>query len=843
MSDTDVLVVGAGPVGLTAACELARRGVACRIIDTLEDPPQYAKAVGVQPRTLEIWEDMGFAEEALAASTPMRGQVVYVNGEEASRMETELPPEIPFPMVSLPQYETERLLREQLDGYGVEIERGVSLTALTQDEDGVTATLATPSGEQTVRAGYLVGGDGAHSVTRHELGLGFEGDAFAEQYMLGDVVVDWSLPPGFAIRVLRRGAEEGPDLGFVAIPLPGDGRYRISMNAAEDLLAKPDEGDEVRHGLDSSRPAPTLEHIQAVLDELSPEPTKASNLRWSSVFGISHRLVDRYSVGRVFVAGDAAHVHPPTGAQGMNTGIQDSYNLAWKLALAVQGKGAADLLESYHAERHPIGEEIVGRTTADTKAQFLGPDKDDKTTALLRDAQLLLGYPDSPIVGEDVDGEALAAGPRPGQRAPDARGLEGDGGSRLFELLRGVDPVLVLYAEAGTDMEALAAAAAEASAKAQDSLTVLALLAPDAGDPPAGLAGVRDGDGEFKAAYDATGGCAYLIRPDGYVGYRTRLGVGPAACGAPGLDLRLGGLVRFGIVILPEHRWEQGRHLWRRAEEYGFDHAWTYDHLGWRDLVDGPWFGAIPTLTAAATVTSKIGLGTLVASANFRHPAAFAREVTTLDDVSGGRLLLGLGAGGKGFDAEVLGQDDLTGKTRTDRYIEFVTLLDRILTNERTDFEGDYFTAVDARSKPGSLQSPRVPFVVSGNFPRSIALAARLGDGWITTGPQADDLDSWWAGVAENAARLDEALAAEGRPPEAVARYLLLDAAPVFSLSSVDAFADFAGRSEELGFTDAVTHWPRPKAGTRARKRSSKRSPTASWRPSATSARTVPRES
>jgi alkanesulfonate monooxygenase SsuD/methylene tetrahydromethanopterin reductase-like flavin-dependent oxidoreductase (luciferase family) len=208
-------------------------------------------------------------------------------------------------------------------------------------------------------------------------------------------------------------------------------------------------------------------------------------------------------------------------------------------------------------------------------------------------------------------------------------------------------------------------------------------------------------------------------------------------------------------------------------------------------------------------VTSRIRLGTHVASANFRHPAAFARQITALDDISGGRFLLGVGAGGKGFDAAVLGPAELTGRQRVARYVEFVSLLDRILTNERTTCEGQYFSTVDARSAPGALQSPRVPYLVAGNAPRSIALAARYGDGWITTGAQTEDLESWWAAVADNCSRFDESLHAEGRSAGGLARYLSLDAAPGYSLSSIDVFTDFVGRSEEMGFTDVVAHWPR----------------------------------
>ena len=268
--------------------------------------------------------------------------------------------------------------------------------------------------------------------------------------------------------------------------------------------------------------------------------------------------------------------------------------------------------------------------------------------------------------------------------------------------------------------------------------------------------------------------------------------------------------MRFGIVILQELRWAQARHRWVRAEELGFDHAWTYDHLGWRDLVDGPWFDAVPTLTAAATVTSRIRLGTLVASANFRHPVAFARSVTALDDISDGRLLLGLGAGGLGFDATVLGGEPLPPKERVARFREFVELLDAVLVRDSTTWKGEYFEAVDARSTPGSVQLPRVPFVVAANAPRSIALAAEFGQGWITTGAPTEDLEEWWTAVAERADRFGEALAAIGRQADSVARYLLLDAAPVFSLSSIAFFTEAVERAAALGFTDVITHWPRP---------------------------------
>jgi alkanesulfonate monooxygenase SsuD/methylene tetrahydromethanopterin reductase-like flavin-dependent oxidoreductase (luciferase family) len=269
--------------------------------------------------------------------------------------------------------------------------------------------------------------------------------------------------------------------------------------------------------------------------------------------------------------------------------------------------------------------------------------------------------------------------------------------------------------------------------------------------------------------------------------------------------------MRAGIVILADRRWSEGADRWRRAEEYGFDHAWTYDHIGWRDLVDGPWFDAVPTLTAAALSTSRIGLGPLVASPNFRHPVPFAREVTALDDISGGRVLLGLGAGGTGYDADVLGWPGLSARARADRFVEFVELLDAVLAGDRVTWSGQHYRSVDARSTPGCVQRPRVPFVVAANGPRTIALAARFGQGWVTTGGarREDGIEAWWRAVEANSARFTDALAAAGRDPSSVDRYLSLDAAPVFSLSSVAAFADAATRAAALGFTDVITHWPR----------------------------------
>jgi alkanesulfonate monooxygenase SsuD/methylene tetrahydromethanopterin reductase-like flavin-dependent oxidoreductase (luciferase family) len=268
--------------------------------------------------------------------------------------------------------------------------------------------------------------------------------------------------------------------------------------------------------------------------------------------------------------------------------------------------------------------------------------------------------------------------------------------------------------------------------------------------------------------------------------------------------------MRVGVVILPEYRWLLAEPKWRAAETYGFDHAWTYDHIGWRSLVDGPWFDAVPTLTAAAMVTRRIRLGTMVASPNFRHPVPFARSLLALDDLSGGRFTLGVGAGGvAGYDNEVLGGQPLSPGARVDRFAEFLEQLDSLLTNKRTTIRGEYYSSVEARSAPGCAQHPRLPFVVAANGPRSMALAARYGQGWVTSGRKQDHADptgeTWWRGVADLAKRFDEQVDGRGD----VYRYLSVDAGPGYSLQSVEFFRDALGRAEQAGFTDLVCHWPR----------------------------------
>ena len=267
--------------------------------------------------------------------------------------------------------------------------------------------------------------------------------------------------------------------------------------------------------------------------------------------------------------------------------------------------------------------------------------------------------------------------------------------------------------------------------------------------------------------------------------------------------------MRFGLTILPEHVWSQAAPMWRRAEELGFDHAWTYDHLVWGGLPDSPWFGTLPTLTAAAMVTSTIRLGTFVTSPNYRHPVSFMRDLLALDDISGGRFTCGIGAGGD-IDNSILGEPPLTPRERFERLCEFTGLLDRLLTEDHVCHRGTHFSAVDARTLPGPVQRPRIPFVMAANGSRSLRLAVEHGAGWVTTGPHVETLDQWWAALGVLGRRLEETLAAAGRDSATLERHLNLDSSPQFSLSSVGAFQEMAGRAGELGFTDVITHWPRP---------------------------------
>ncbi len=272
--------------------------------------------------------------------------------------------------------------------------------------------------------------------------------------------------------------------------------------------------------------------------------------------------------------------------------------------------------------------------------------------------------------------------------------------------------------------------------------------------------------------------------------------------------------IRLSTVILAHQRWhEGGADVWRRADELGFHAAYTYDHLSWRSFRDRAWLGAVPTLAAAAAVTARIRLGTLVTSPNFRHPVLLAKDLVALDDLSAGRITLGIGSGGTGFDATALGQQPWSPRERADRFEEFVELLDHLLSHpEDASRDGRFYSAHEIRNLPGCVQQPRVPFAVAAVGPRAMRLAARFGQAWVTFGdPALSDTATpkqSREALRRQVERLDEACAAEGRRVEE--RILLLGTPPEGALDSVAAFVDFAGAHAELGFTEVVLHWPVP---------------------------------
>ncbi|MFJ6601699.1 LLM class flavin-dependent oxidoreductase [Streptomyces lydicus] len=272
--------------------------------------------------------------------------------------------------------------------------------------------------------------------------------------------------------------------------------------------------------------------------------------------------------------------------------------------------------------------------------------------------------------------------------------------------------------------------------------------------------------------------------------------------------------MRLSTVILPVRRWSDGgREVWQRAEELGFHAAYTYDHLSWRTFRDQPWFGALPTLTAAAAATSRMRLGTLVTSPNFRHPVTLAKELISLDDISDGRVTLGIGAGGNGFDATALGQEAWSPRERADRFGEFVGLLDRLLTEDAVTYEGVHYSADEARNIPGCVQRPRLPFAVAATGPRGLKLAARYGQAWVTTGdPKVSNAGGTPAesleAVRGQLERLGKACADQGRDVGELQKIMLTGFTPDRPLDSMDAFVDFAGRHAELGIDELVLHWP-----------------------------------
>jgi alkanesulfonate monooxygenase SsuD/methylene tetrahydromethanopterin reductase-like flavin-dependent oxidoreductase (luciferase family) len=272
--------------------------------------------------------------------------------------------------------------------------------------------------------------------------------------------------------------------------------------------------------------------------------------------------------------------------------------------------------------------------------------------------------------------------------------------------------------------------------------------------------------------------------------------------------------VRVGVLILPEHPWQAAAEKWQRAEALGFDHAWTYDHVIWDGLADSPWFGAIPTLAAAGLVTERIRLGTLVASPNFRHPVPFGRELITLDDMTGGRITVGLGAGSRGWDASLQDQSRDDPQVRTERFGEFVDLLDQVLRGDSVTFNGHHWSVEQAILHPGCVQEPRIPFAVAATSPRTLEIAALHASTWVTNGYRSHRgpplRPTEGAEVVKRQSRLlEEACERQGREPAIIDRLVLTGSRLDSGLRSPAQFEELKEIYEEVGVTDIVVHWPR----------------------------------
>jgi len=272
--------------------------------------------------------------------------------------------------------------------------------------------------------------------------------------------------------------------------------------------------------------------------------------------------------------------------------------------------------------------------------------------------------------------------------------------------------------------------------------------------------------------------------------------------------------MRFGIQIVPEDSWQTARGKWRQAEQLGFDHAWTYDHLNWRAFRAKDWATAVPTLTAAAVETTRIKLGVLVASPNLRHPAYLAKDVTTVDDIADGRLILGLGSGAEGFDSTMTRRAPWSRRERTERFGEYVRLTDLLLRQPVTTFDGRYYVANEVHSHPLCRQRPRVPFAIAAGGARGMRLAAEYGSYWVTTGEpnrvESAPYEQSLPLVRRQVEAFEKACVEVGRDPAAVARLLICGPSVGGVLASPAAFFDAAGRFAEVGITDFVVQWPRP---------------------------------
>jgi 2-polyprenyl-6-methoxyphenol hydroxylase-like FAD-dependent oxidoreductase len=496
--DVGVLVAGAGPVGLTLACELERHDVEHRIVDSAPARAAVSRATDLHARSLELWDHTGVADAIAEAGLAITGVPLFSNGREVARIDFS-GIDSPFPAaISLRQRDLEALLAARL---GAEVERGRPVELLGQDDDRVTVRI----GDEELRAGYLVACDGVHSGLREALGIGFDGAEYPGRWAVMDARVEgWPYEPGELPVFLDHD-------GFWVMPLPG-GELRLFFRD------------------DAAADEPAMADGQAVIDRHVPGDSRIVAAENRACFGLHHRVAHSFRAGRTLLAGDAAHAMTPVSGQGMNTGIQDAYNLAWKLALALDGAPDA-LIESYEAERRPVAIAAVEGSGQVHEANVLTGDaaasRDRALAAALATPpqvlaaveashELSVAYPNSPLVGGDTP--AGAPGVLPGGRVPDAGPLIRADGSQtsLRELLRDARPQLWLCAGAAGAERALALAELFA-ARVDPTVFVIA------DRPPAGRAGaevVADPALHAHGRLGAVADAAFVVRPDGYLGFR-----------------------------------------------------------------------------------------------------------------------------------------------------------------------------------------------------------------------------------------------------------------------------------------------------------------------------------
>ena len=472
-TNPDVLICGAGAAGLTLAIELARRGVDFRLIDQLEAPFHGSRGKGIQPRSQEIFEDLGLIDRLFAIGglyPPSRTQ--HPDGSHTDRPIAEAAiatPAEPYRQpLMVPQYLTEAALRERLGELGHRAEFGHALVAFSQDSEGVTARVASADGEQTVRARYLVGTDGGRSFVRTALGIEFPGKTLHLRAVVADLELN-----GLDRDAWHQFNETSNEQRISLCPLAGTELFQLQAPV-------PLEGD-----VDLS----SAGLAAMVRERTGRDDIHIGAVHWASAYHMNARLAERYRDGRVFLAGDAAHTHPPTGGQGLNTSVQDAYNLGWKLAAVLAG-APATLLDSYEPERRPIAAGMLGLST-----KLLDDAKRGDFRRGREVQQLDLGYADSAL---SLEVPARATGVRAGDRAPDAR-LRGAAGQtrRLFDLFAGTHWTLLGYHVARGSMPAHRNVQAH-------------VIAP--------TADLRDEYGQFRDAYALQAGDWVLVRPDGYIG-------------------------------------------------------------------------------------------------------------------------------------------------------------------------------------------------------------------------------------------------------------------------------------------------------------------------------------